>query len=319
MQSVDNMQYELCLELARGLKAVKKHCLKNNPMITMLADYMYKYQDKNLERLNELVEPLLSVNTGGQTDRPIELTPQTILEGEILEKEIAPWISEIRKTLFGKDDIPFPDQDSALDWMREYAISEQDAEDEYQKALERSDDGEETFRLYWMEGLCFLPDTPPVILRDKTLEIAQTTGSNQFSLVMHVLANTRLICAKWELSLGHTVQLLPSGKKTNVSSVTIRFGNILNFEDMRKIYHEIKRRWKFQKTKQLNAKHLELYRLVNEKEIPHKGKVAFWKGIMEDWNRTHPKVEYHHWKGVSAAYSRIIKNVGRKFQEGGTK
>ena len=313
------MHYDLCLELVKGLEIVRRHHLKNSLVITAITNLVYQYQVNDLLLLNEVAESLLSVNTGKPDNSLPEITPQTLLDAEILEREISPLVSEIRKDVFGKEDIPFPNRESALDWLNQQAPSDQDIMNEYKKTNENSMGGEATLRLVIMEHKTFLVGTPPATIFDKTEEISHGTGVNHPSLVMHVLADTRIVCRKWDMTTFRVMQRLPSGIKTDVKGTTIRFTGTLSFEDMRQIYNTIKRDFKLQKSKEINAKHLELYRLINEREIPQrKGKVAFWKQITEEWNDRHPESKYSTWKGVSMAYSRIIKNTGRRFQ-GGTR
>ena len=69
---------------------------------------------------------------------------------------------------------------------------------------------------------------------------------------------------------------------------------------------------KFHKSKKITAKHLDLYSLVNEKEMPTgRRKVAFWKGIADKWNDKHPESLYSSWKGPRLAYKRLISRLSK--------
>jgi hypothetical protein len=311
------MQYELCLELAMGLDTVKRYHLRNSPVVKSLANLMHEYEIYDLELLNEVAESLLSVNNQRSEDALPDMTPQELFDAEILKDEIYPWVRDIRKAVFGKEDVPFPTRESAIEWLTKYALNDKGLFEEYRKVQRQSEGGEATFRMAFMEGMPFILGTPPVTLYDRTEEISQMMGINHPSLVMHVLANTRLVCPKWDLVMRTTQGLLPSDREAGTNSVTIRFRNSLSFEDMRQIYDRIRTKFKYPKSKQLNAKHLELYRLVSNRGIPQeRGRVAFWKQIMEEWNRGHPEATYSSWRSVSIAYSRIIKKASRANRKG---
>jgi len=316
------MNYDLSLELAGKLETVKKYQLKKNgPVVTSLAKLIFKYQINDLKLLNEVAEPLVSANAGktGTTTQTVaqEITPQGILDAEILVMEILPWVSEIRRYVFGKEEIPFPNRESASKWLSQYDLSNQDLIDEYLKTKELSMEGEATFRVIIIEGMAFPKGTPPAIIYDKTQEIANGTGINHPSLVMHVLTNAKFVCLKWNLTWNNTRSKLPSGIITEIKGIEVSFRDTLNLEDMRQIYSEMRSNYKFKKSKALNAKHLELYRLIKERGLPpKKDKVAFWKQITEEWNQRHPESKYTTWKGVNMAYNRILKNVDRRLYGG---
>lgn len=315
------MDYELSLELAENLETVKKYHLENSPVVTLLATLIFKHRIYDQKLLNETAESLLSINAGKTeaTTHAIaqEITPQGILDAEILAKEILPLVSEIRKDVFDKEEIPFLNRESVSKWLSKYALSDQDLIDEYLKKKELSIEGEATFRALIIEGMAFPQATPPAIIYDKTLEIANDTGINHPSLVMHVLANTNIVCSKWNLKLNNTRYRLPSGIMTEIKGIEVRFRDTLNLEDMRQIYSAMRDNYKFKKSKVLNAKHLLLYRFVEERKLPYKkGKVAFWKQITEEWNRRYPELKYTTWKGVNMAYNRILKNVDRRLYGG---
>ena len=315
------MNYDLSLELARNLETVKKYKLKNSPVVTLLANLICKHQVNDLELLNEVAESLVSVNAGKNEDNAQyiaqEITPQDILDAEILTKEILPLVNEIRKDVFGKKEIPFPNRESTLKWLSKYALSNQVLIGEYLKTKKLSIRGEATIQTIYIEGMAFSQGTPPAIIYIKAQEIANGTGINHPSLVMHVLTNAKLVSLKWNLKSSDSWYRLPSGIITENKGIEVRFRNTLNLEDMRQIYSEMRSNYKFKKSKALNAKHLELYRLIKEKGLPpKKDKVAFWKQVTGEWNRRHPESKYATWKGVNMAYNRIIKNVDRRLYGG---
>ncbi len=305
--------------------------LKDGPVITAIAEFIYKNEFKNLAYLNQLVEPLLAARSNIPENNPTQINPQQLLNAEILEKEISPWIREIRKGIFGDEKTPFPSWDAALKWLKQLRGGIDTGEtitidtlktDVIRKFLSDvivTDESGKPFsggiETVFIEGMGFKSNTPPAVIYSKTKDIAEQTAINHVSLIMHVLTNTKIVCDKWDFTSGEIGRKLPSGRITKVNNVTIRFVGNLNFEDMRQIYGEIRDRFQYRKLKQIKAKHLELYKLVNEGQIPlRKGKVAFWKQIAEEWNRKHPEAKYYTWKGVNVAYNRILKNVDRHFR-----
>ena len=315
------MNYELSLELAEKLETVKKYKLKNSPVVESLANLICKHQVTDLKLLNEVAESLVSVNAG-DTENTIhsinqEISPQGLLDAEILTEGISTLVEEIRRDVFGEEEIPFPNRELALKWLGKYARSDQDLIDEVRKKKEISMEGETTYRVVIIEGMAFPSETPPAIIYDRTLEIANDTGINHPSLVMHVLTNTKIVCSEWDLKLNNTHYRLPSGVMTEIKGIEIKFRSTLSLEDMRQIYNEMRDHYKFKKCKALNAKHVLLYKLVKERGLPDKkGKVAFWKRITEEWNRRYPEAKYTTWKGVNMAYDRILKNIDRRLYGG---
>lgn len=303
--------YESCLQLVRGLEAFTKRGIKASPVIEYLADLMYRHR-LSLPLLNELAEQQLSMNALTSGKGPQPLTPHELLQAEALEKEISPWITELRKDLFGKEDVPFPNWESALEWLATYDVTEEKAIRELSEFIDRTRDGEVS--LVYYEGMVFLPGTPPVIIWERTGEIARKTGANQPSLIMHVLSNTKLACPKVDWETQEVKAKLPSDMETTVRSITMRFRDTLNLQDTRDAHYLAKRRFGFSKSKQMNAKHLELYRLVINHRgwQPRKNKGAFWEQIRVEWNNMHPEAEYITVRGVSLAFDRILNRLGRK-------
>jgi hypothetical protein len=325
------MNYDLCLELAINLESAKKHHLKDGAVIKAIADFIYDYDFRDLERLNELIEPLLTANRN-TPDRPIRITPQQLLNAEVLEKEISPWIYELREKVFGDKKAPFPSWGEAVKWLknlrhkgwpkgkRAEAMHIDDYIDKMVKELRGmtvTKDGKPytgEIKLEWIEGMPFFSDEPPAIVSRETRWIAEAFAINHPSLIMHVLANTKIICGKWELELGKTGSVrLPSGIRIpGANSVTIQFMGNLNLDDMRQIHTTVKHCYGQRKFKRITAKQLELYNLISGRQIPPKrGKVAFWRQVMAEWNREHPEAKYNTWKGVSSAHNRILQNIDR--------
>lgn len=82
---------------------------------------------------------------------------------------------------------------------------------------------------------------------------------------------------------------------------------------MRHLYQVIKGKSGSRQLKWANAKHLELYRLVDKKEgPPAKGVVAFWKEVMTEWNQGHSEDIYTTWKGVKIAYDRLMNRSKKR-------
>ena len=313
VEVLNSMDYALCLELVKGLEIVKKYYSKNSQVIPLLADLIHKYQMNDLKLLSEIAESLLSViNEESEAKaRTIAqwISPQELIEAQVLLKEISPWVREIRTDIFNKDESPFPDRESALIWLKDYALSDKELSSEVQNVKEISIGGEASLPIIAIEGQLFLPETPPADLYNRTKVIADNTGINHPSLIIHVLTNSRIICQKWDLTIQRIMQKLPSGKNTETKGITIRFRDTLNMEDMRQLYRTIKGDFGFKKSKALKGRHLELFNLVEERGIPQKGKVVFWKKIKEEWNRRHPESTYSTWKGINMAYIRIMKNT----------
>jgi hypothetical protein len=102
------MNYELAHELDRGLDAIKKRRLKDNKVVRLIADLVHTYDIRDMGLLNETAEALLAGASIADTESRGRLSPQDLLDVELLTKKISPCVSEIRQKFFGKPEAPFP-------------------------------------------------------------------------------------------------------------------------------------------------------------------------------------------------------------------
>lgn len=101
--------------------------------------------------------------------------------------------------------------------------------------------------LLFVEGRGFLevlggqlPWTVVTDLYNRAENIANRTGVNLPSLLMHILANTRLVCKRYEVKLGMMEAIVPSGRDYQLYEVYVIFRHGLNAHDMRTIHQVIK-------------------------------------------------------------------------------
>jgi len=315
-----NMENKFALELAMSLEAVHKYHLKDGLVINSLANLIHQYDIKDLPLLNELAESLLSINNSKPEEKTILFTPESLLQADIIEKGIAYEVGEIRKDVFGSESVPFGDRDSVMGWLKLYAKTQEQiwqALNTEHKKLDKLVEGQKGYvGLGWeeIEGMFFTDDTAPVKLTFRVRELANEIGADEKSLLMHVLVNTKLIVRRWKMGYKITRGRLPvTGLEYGVAEMRLSFNRKLNSEDIRQIFKRLAEDLHYRKSKQITAKHLELYRLVNEKQIPKgRGKVTFWKGIAEEWNNRYPEATYTSWKGPNLAYNRLMKNLSQK-------
>ena len=188
------MQYELAYELVSRLETFKRYHLYDSQVLNIIAKFVSKYDVKDLVLLNEVAESLLSVNFDKpETPKLGEISPYSLMESELMAKEIAPLVSDIRKKLFGSEDIPFSSRELALEWMDKYALGIAELFGEYMRAIDSSMGGEATLRFAQMESKTFRPDSPPGILYEETKEISNDLGIEGPSLVWHLLTNAKLV------------------------------------------------------------------------------------------------------------------------------
>jgi hypothetical protein len=344
------MDYQISLELAEGLEAIRKHRLKASPVVKAIANLIYKYGVTDLELLNEVTEGLLAANSLPNSKLPTEITPQDLFDAELLTKDITFLVERIRLELFGKREAPFSSWEEAEDWLREEELR--------QKGFERFGGGEKLKESIWkshsspllkpadsktqefeerkwlvqefsqtinkirlwdrgralgkgMLGEIDLVTPPPshlALLVLKARELSEQTAIDYSSLLMHILANTKIVCEGFTYYFRTTNSLDLS---VSVNKLEITSWGRLNPADRHRIFQVIKKHFgEGRKRKEITAKHLELYRLVDRKGGAPvkraKGMVAFWKQVMLEWNKTHPEDTYTTWKGVKRAYDLLM-------------
>lgn len=153
-------------------------------------------------------------------------------------------------------------------------------------------------------------------LVDKMLEIIKVTGFTFTSVEMYILANASPVLPPLSYGIIDRTHSLPSG-----TSVVNRFARVtirsdVTFEGLRSAYRSIRRELGITRSKSHTTKHLQLYQMVKRRDsIPSgKGTVAFWESLRHEWNRRYPKAKYTTWKGVKAAYDRLCRKMGDRFQ-----
>lgn len=129
----ENFSKDLCLELVNNLGNIRKWGIKDSPLATALAGFMFRHQIQNLEVLNDLVErlaPVLQTENAmslpelqGEGTSPSSgfLTSDILLNSDFLADRILPWVQLVRTELFGSADAPFSSNKDAENWIKEQA------------------------------------------------------------------------------------------------------------------------------------------------------------------------------------------------------
>ena len=307
------MNYELCLELARKLEVLKESGLQNKPVVDNLAGFIYRYNITDLRQLNELAEVLISAG-GGWEDDGLLLTPESILRGESLGEDLAPWARNLRKRLFGEAEAPCSNYKSAVRWMKEY-----DAE---KHAIDfgpsiRTYQARRNIRYFESDDtdtIMFARINSPlekIIFASQKLVRELEIGLEWNSVVFYVLADIPPFIPPVEMGIHSYYVSLPSGRQAKFREATVKIREGFDLTYLRWMYDSIRQSMQLTKKKGVTARHLELCRLVKQKGgVPHgKGTVAFWMSVTEEWNKSHPKSKYKTWKGVKIAYERVMSKL----------
>ena len=298
-------------ELAINLEAVKKHGLKESPVVEIIAKLIDKYDIKDFALMNELVEGLNATSLKSKDDlRNIELTPQSILDAEIAEKVMKPSVENIRLELFNTEATPFSDIAGATNWLAQYVADESEKfpnEDDITRGIAR-----ESIQIGEMLFVLRPNDT---ITRLNTIaeQIQRYTGATLGSALWHILLGKRLIIPSFRYRWIVYRSRLEDGK-TEVEAVDLVISSPLSFKQMRKLHKDMRNMFGRTKKKELNEKDLELYRLIQLRgAIPNKGKVKYWVDITKAWNEEHG-LEYTTWKGIKRRYDLLQKRLKQRNQ-----
>jgi hypothetical protein len=301
------MDYELCLELASGLEVVKKYGLRDNPVVKNLAKAIYDHQIKDVSLLNGIAEALWATSLKTDEKPNVDLTPRAILDAARLEKDICLYVEDVRDDLFGKPEVPFASADDAMEWLRKHGREElKDILPERDEVVLGSERHFSSFGDIWFDEDS---DTMIADLLAKVEKIRVMTGATYGSVMMHLLTNSPLCLMKymWR-GTSYGGELF---RKPLIAVELIVLGP-LTFSEMQSLYRQQRSVFGRTKKKEINVRHLELYRLVDGKGTPLvKGVVAFWREVMEQWNQNHPEDRYTTWKGVKTAYDRLLMRLER--------
>ncbi|MFC1861012.1 hypothetical protein ACFLYL_01865 [Chloroflexota bacterium] len=307
------MDYITSLEVAQNLESIKRFELKDKPVVKSLAHLICNYGILDLQYLNGLVESLL---TSGKEDEPTYfLTPDTLLRRELLGEDLAPWAQKIRKRIFGKVETPFPDYDSAVEWIKLHNVTMTPYDggntshslEPCRTCMGFSDADGNDESAYPRIGSPLEKIIFACFKLTKKLEI----GLDSNSLVFFVLNDTIPFISpiEWYFT-SHNVEL-PSGKKINYREANFKIRDDFNPMWLKFLDKKVREGMLLTKKKKLTAKHLQLYRLVCQKGGPPKGKgtVAFWESTRAEWNTNNPKDKYNTWKAIKIGYDRIISKL----------
>lgn len=364
------MDFETCLDVVNGLEAIKRYSLRGSPEAEVVARLMYKYQILEPVHLDTIVESLSAAFSKAK-EAIIEITPAGLLQADIITQEISPWVKELRRKWFMKEEAPFSGYEEALDWLesqnpsmssesrkmrqRLFGKAEEppfSTEDEGVKWLKAQDPAlvrelmreaygnwmEEPFNedeyegaRDWLVGrrlairepfpfamltvdrqqavmICPERESPAEDLILWCHKWADWLGLRETNVIMHVLANSKLIIARFEIQAIHKggVQL-PSGRffERVEAHITIRGG--ITLDQMRAIYARVRDELGIKRAKEISARHLALHQIVKKKGGPVSGpgSVAFWKSVNDEWGG-----EYKDWRGVKIAYTRLMERRG---------
>lgn len=304
MQSVDKLDYQTCLDIARRLDATKKSGL-SEVAIDAIADYVYRKGEQDLYSLNKLIETLIESSQKEEIepsdlDKPIELISM------FLTDQIMTWIEDIREEIFQSRIAPFPSIEEASVWYEEQKKVEREM-------ARRKPKSKYPFLEY--ENRKKRGDLPPADLCGvRAHEITEATGLEYWSVIYCILANTNPVLRKVEVHIPIVPiesHRLPSGVRLINRTVSLKIRAPLSFGELYELHQHIRRQLGIRRSKSLNKRHLELYQVVKQKGIPPKvkGTVAFWESVRKEWNNGHANAPYNHWKCVKMAYDRFERKL----------
>ena len=153
-------------------------------------------------------------------------------------------------------------------------------------------------------------------LVDPIFEVSKATDFTLASVTMHILANAPLVLPPLSYGIIDRPYSLPSGSSIRKRFATVTIRSDVTFEELRSAYRSIRRELGITRSKSHTTKHLQLYQIVRERgNVPRgKGTVAFWESVRHEWNERYAKPKYTTWKGVKAAYDRLYRKMGDRFQ-----
>jgi len=232
-----------------------------------------------------------------------------------LSEDLKPWAEKLRKKLFGVTEALFSDYNAAVDWIKQYNVLITWRIDD--PSIGDSEPYRRNIRFFENDGKVGIVNArinsplEKIIFASQKLVKELEIGLEYNSLVIYVLADIPPFVPIIDVGINNSLVRLPSGRYINYrqAEITIREG--FNLTWLRWLYKVLREDMHLAKKKELNANHLQLYRLVQNKGGAPKGKgtLDFWKSAMDEWNIYHPKNKYKTWKGIKMGYERIMSKV----------
>ncbi len=339
------MDFGIAREVAERLEAIReaKKCGQNvEYTVKVLADYISNTRSTG-EYLNDIAASLLANPPDSKEGQSIaiKLTPDTLLNSDFLIDKINHWIELVRTEIFGSSQVPFSSITEAAKWIQQQENEEPSPKQAWDESSTLKGyhhihirqmpclgyDGNEDYAtltsskpLEWS-----IPElrgqarryTPISWLESETRIMAQYTGFTQLSLIQYTLTGVKPILQRFTTMGIRRFFSMPNKEKLKPIQVIINIlANDLSFQELQEIYTQYRTYLEIQRGKMLNEKHLALYRLVNSKGVPPKGKgtVAFWNSVRDEWNGLYPNDAYQSWKGVKQNYGRVIEKLKDRFE-----
>lgn len=341
------MDFGIALEVAEKLEAIReaKKCGQNvEYAVKVLADYIFNTGDTG-EYLNAIAKSVLAnppdIKEGQLV--PFRLTPDMLLTSDFLVDKINHWVELVRTEIFGSSQAPFSSIAEAAKWIQQ----QENEEPSPKQAWDESFILEGYHHIYLRRMPCLgydgnedyatltssnppewsMPElrgrarhyTPLSWLESETRIMAQFTGFTQLSLIQYTLTGIKPILQRFTTRGTKTLFNMPNKEKLQPIQVEINIiASDLSFQELQEIYTEYRTYLQLQRGRALNEKHLTLYRLVNSKGGPPKGKgtVAFWNSVRDEWKGLYHNDAHRnpHWKGVKQNYERVIQKLKDRFE-----
>lgn len=251
----------------------------------------------------------------------------------------------LRRNIFGSEDIPFPNYDEAIIWIEKesekyYLNSNQEKvhlfEQKFNEIKTMLISGEalgyidiplndlmykpaniEKYKDAYADDFDFsktkfFTSIPIVhsqalrLLQRETSHISAATGIAQYDLVRLALSGIRP-----EITLYEVIE-----KKweplTSKITININTPNV-TFDTFREIYKEYRNSFNIKHKKSLSENQLRIIELINEIGPPPEGKgtTAYYTALWKEWNTRHPGKQYANWGVLYKKYQEIKKKINR--------
>jgi len=303
------------------------------PTVDILGDILrpdrYEVADV-IEAADRLASELKRMGAEKGQPEQGEVSVEPTVTNEFLSDLITPWIQDIRQEIFNTRVRPFRTHEQAVKWVDEGIVDMENWFNEVRREKEKLPFWARPFKYPFdvlnqpnvpiprlAQELDHLLGKRPLYLlfSDRVKEVARVTGFSHMSVWCHIIGGTPLTLNKVDTTPEKEIHELPSGEELVSRFVTVQIRGELTFDELRRLYQQIRQDLGVKRSKALNDTHLELYRLVKKRGGPVKGKgsVTFWKQVMEDWNKEHEGDQYKIWKSAKRAYDLLWNKLRSQY------
>lgn len=336
-------------DAVRGLvvKRTKGTWLENAKFVDTFIELLSEHETLHLGSLNALIDAV-KISTPPDVSKSQlqdELAPKNLLYSYFLLDKLSLSVKAIRRGIFKSIDAPFKTIEEATNWIEQEGQNKPSNFEEANKLVNKLQE-----MTHWTVSCKVLPyiggdgwqriivvwaGTLSERLADETKELAEATGFNQASLVMHILTGIKPLLPLAQIVTHISNFNAPSGETFLSHRVELKItARDLSTSQLSQIYKEMRGKLGVESDRHIKEDDFKLYETVRILGYPPeqnktsrsrkraKGTVDFWKTVQKEFEKGEKQGKRKTWNAYRVAYHRLLRkleNTGiTEVEQGGT-